>query len=79
MLERDTGKNILLATEAPTNKAGSKLAPIKYANDLVIASDGSIYFTDSCDIPSAVNAAGFYDTMASFVLAAFQVPSNLEL
>ena len=73
MLEKDSGKNILLATEAPTSKGGSDLTPIRYANDLVIASDGSIYFTDSCDIPAALNAAGFYDTMASFILAAFQV------
>ena len=79
MLERDTGKNVLLATEAPTSKDGADLAPIKYANDLVIASDGSIYFTDSCDIPSAVNAGGFYDTMASFILAAFQVAAYLKL
>ena len=73
MLEKDTGKNILLATEAPTSTEGTDLAPIQYADDLAIASDGSIYFTDACDIPTALNAAGFYDTMASFILAAFQV------
>ena len=75
MLEKESGKLLLLATEAPTSKGGSDLAPIRYADDLVIASDGSIYFTDACDIPSALNAAGFYDTMASFILSAFQVQS----
>lgn len=76
MLEKDTRSIVLLATEAPTSTKGSDLTPIQYANDLVIASDGSIYFTDSCNIPAALNAAGFYDTMASFILAAFQVSTH---
>ena len=73
MLEQESWKNVLLATEAPTSKAGSTLTPIRYADDLTISSDGSIYFTDASDIPSAINEAGFYDTMASFILSAFQV------
>ena len=79
MLEKDTGKNILLVTEAPTSTKGSGFTPIKYADDLAIASDGSVYFTDACDIPSAINDAGFYDTMASFILSAFQVPMQSML
>lgn len=73
LLEADTKKVVTLASEAPSNKQGTQLRPIHYANDLVVASDGSVYFTDSCDIPPAINPAGFYDTMASFLLAAFQV------
>jgi sugar lactone lactonase YvrE len=47
--------------------------PITYANDLDISdSTGKIYFTDSTKIPPAVNRAGFYDTMMSYVLTAMQ-------
>lgn len=73
MLVKSTGELRLLASEAPSNGTGGELTPIRYANDLVIARDGSIYFTDSTEIPPAINAAGFYDTMASFLLATFQV------
>ena len=79
MLEKSTGNVVILATEAPSNKTGEELTPIRYANDLVIASDGTIYFTDSSDIPPAINAAGFYDTMASFLLAAFQARPKAQL
>ncbi len=47
--------------------------PISYANDLDIAPDGRIFFTDCSDIPPALNAAGFYDTMRSFVLTMLRV------
>ena len=73
MLEKDTEKVVTLASEAPLGKTGEGVRPIHCANDLAIASDGSIYFTDSTEIPTAINPAGFYDPMASFLLAAFQV------
>lgn len=72
LLDMTTGKVTLLASEAPVDEAGSKTRPIHYANDLAIASDGSVLFTDSTDIPPAINAAGYYDTMQSFVLAFLQ-------
>lgn len=68
LFEKDTGRNILLTTEAPISKEGSKLTPIRYANDLDIAADGTIFFSDSCDVAPAMNAAGFYDTMATYIL-----------
>lgn len=83
LLEKDTGRNILLTTEAPISKEGSKLTPIRYANDLDIAADGTIFFSDSCDVAPAMNAAGFYDTMATYILNLAQVimvpePSKLQ-
>ncbi|PSC75234.1 strictosidine synthase [Micractinium conductrix] len=44
--------------------------PITYANDLDIAPDGRIYFTDSSIIPPALNEAPrpWYDTMRSYML-----------
>jgi len=71
MLEKGSGKVALLVTEAPD--ARGNMTPIRYANDLAVAGDGSIYFTDSTVIPPAINSQGFYDTMASFILAFFQV------
>lgn len=72
MLEKESGKLVLLATEAPSEIGGGQVTPIRYANDLAIAGDGSIYFSDSTVIPPAINADGFYDTMASFILAFFE-------
>jgi len=66
-------KVLLLASEAPTDQPPAMRSPILYANDLAIAEDGSVYFSDSTDIPPARNATGFYDTMASFMLTLFQV------
>lgn len=45
--------------------------PVNYANDLDIAADGRIFFTDSSVIPPALNAATprpWYDTMRSYML-----------
>jgi hypothetical protein len=77
MLEKESGKLVLLATEAPSEIVGGQVTPIRYANDLAIAGDGSIYFSDSTVIPPAINAEGFYDTMASFILAFFEVTSTV--
>lgn len=32
--------------------------PILYADDLVLAKDGSIYFSDACDVPPIYTAQG---------------------
>ena len=64
-LDRTTRTVTLLASVD-----GEEGAPILYANDLDIdAADGSIYFTDSVAHPPARNRAGFYDTMAAYVLS----------
>ena len=46
---------------------------ISYANDVDISENtGDIYFTDCSQIPPALNRAGFYDTMMSYLLTAMQ-------
>lgn len=42
-------------------------SPILYANDLDIARDGTIYFSDSQDIPVARGLEGSYDTLESYM------------
>ena len=72
-LDMESLEITLLATEAPTDAPEGQRRPIRYANDLAIASDGSIYFTDSADIGPALNAAGFYDTMIGYLQIRAQV------
>jgi sugar lactone lactonase YvrE len=48
--------------------------PICYANDLDVASNGTVYFTDSTCIPPALNDASprpWFDTMRSFMLTLY--------
>ena len=50
-------------------EAGS---PIVYSNALDISvSSGVVYFSDSQNITTALNNAGFYDTLGSFMLGLF--------
>ena len=44
-----------------------------YANDLHIAPDGVIYFSDSSVIAPMMNKLGFYDTLAAYMLTQLQV------
>lgn len=62
-----TKELVILANQDDTG------TPITYANDLDISKEtGKIYFTDSTKIPPALNRAGFYDTMMSYILTAMQ-------
>ena len=48
--------------------------PIKYANDLDIAPDGTVYFTDCSHIAPPLNPVlRFYDTLRAFVLTMAEV------
>ena len=54
----------------------SPVAPstfINYANDLTIAADGTIYFTDSTAIHVKRHEQGYWDTFNSYVLTMLQV------
>lgn len=44
-------------------------SPILYANDLDVAPDGTVYFTDSTPYGPARNRAGFWDTMEAYTLS----------
>ncbi|KAG2442441.1 hypothetical protein HXX76_002527 [Chlamydomonas incerta] len=58
LLERDGGRLVSLTaavSPSPEHPAGS---PFSFANDLEVASDGSIYFTESQAIPASVYPGG---------------------
>jgi hypothetical protein len=46
MLEKETGKVVVLAAEVSPDSALDPGTPISYAEDISIAKDGTIYFTD---------------------------------
>ena len=52
----------------PGGAGGRGPRPINYANDLDVASDGTVYFTSSTAGVVARHPTGFYDTMRSFLL-----------
>lgn len=45
--------------------------PIRFADDVVIANDGKVYFTDASLIAPWINQHGFYDPMATSSLDLF--------
>ena len=53
--------------------ADGRVACLSYANDLHIALDGVIYFSDSTVIAPVLNKQGFYDTLMGYVLTQLQV------
>lgn len=73
MLEKATGKVIILASQVSNDSPKDPGSVINYANDLDVAKDGTVYFTTSCDIPVVPNALGFWDTFAVFTLTMLQV------
>ena len=73
MLEKMTGKVVILASQVSDDSPKDPGSVVNYANDLDIAQDGTVYFTTSCDIPVVPNALGFWDTFAVFTLTMLQV------
>eukprot|EP00879_Flechtneria_rotunda_P029720 GHRR01032163.1.p1 GENE.GHRR01032163.1~~GHRR01032163.1.p1 ORF type:complete len:293 (+),score=27.88 GHRR01032163.1:81-881(+) len=88
MLEKDTHVVVLLTSRTSKSSPLEPDAPIIYANDLDVASDGNIYFTTSVDIilhrnaqhdtrfthvPSLEGRAGFWDTVKGWGLGMCQV------
>lgn len=71
-LDPGTRELRVLANRASVTSPLQPGSPIHYANDLDIASEGSIYFTDSTAIPPALTRGGSYDTMWSYLLTLFQ-------
>lgn len=87
MLEATSGRIVLLANRVSNSSAASPGSPIMYANDLDIAADGTIYFTDSIDvyphrnaqhvnsvsqIVSILGRPGYYDTVKGWALGMLQ-------
>lgn len=75
MLERASGKVVILASQVSADSPKDPGSVISYANDLDIAHDGTVYFTTSSDIPVVPNAIGLWDTFAVFTLTMLQVRS----
>eukprot|EP00882_Tetradesmus_deserticola_P017309 GHRQ01018540.1.p1 GENE.GHRQ01018540.1~~GHRQ01018540.1.p1 ORF type:complete len:145 (+),score=31.90 GHRQ01018540.1:276-710(+) len=63
----------LLTTHVSASSPIDPGSQITYANDLAIASDGTIYFTSSTDIVPQLNQHGYYDTYRAWLLSMMQV------
>ncbi|CAL5229353.1 g12664 [Coccomyxa viridis] len=73
MLEKDSKKVVLLTSRVSADDPLDPDSTIDYINDVVAASDGIIYFTDSVQgIMPRRNAYGFWDTMEAYMLTLFQ-------
>ena len=74
MLEKGSRKVVLLTSRVSPDDPLDPDSTIDYINDVTVASDGIIYFTDSVQgIMPRRNAQGFWDTMEAYLLTLFQV------
>ncbi|BDA50629.1 Adipocyte plasma membrane-associated protein [Coccomyxa sp. Obi] len=72
MLEKDSGKVVLLTARVSSDDPVAPGSAIDYINDVAVASNGIVYFTDSVEgIMPVKNAYGFWDTMAAYTLSLF--------
>ena len=58
----------VLADKAKAQRRSKRTSKIVMANDLDVASDGTIYFTDSTDIPVDRGRDGAYSTLRTYLL-----------
>jgi len=70
MLEKETGRVVVLASEVSAESALDPGTPISYAEDLSIAKDGTIYFTDGGHIAPQPPS---YDIMRPVMLTLLEV------
>ena len=74
MLEKGSNKVVVLTSRVSADDPLDPESPIDYANDVTVASNGIIYFTDSVQgIMPRRNWMGFWDTMEAYMLTLFQV------
>lgn len=88
MLEAGTNRVVILSNRVSPTSPLEPNTPLTYTNDLDIASDGTIYFTDSVDVNPHRNAQhsnsvhhiisikglpGYYDTVKGWALGMLQV------
>lgn len=69
-LRRGAGFQEVLANGVPLGNGS--VSPIQYADDLDVAPNGDIYFSDASAIQSALNRAGHYDALRSSILTMLQ-------
>lgn len=79
MLEKDTHRVLIVANRVSDTSAIDPGSEILYANDLDIASDGTIYFTASTNIVPHRNEQGFFDTFRAWQLGMCQVITPIAL
>lgn len=69
MLEKDSHKVVMLTSRVSADDPLAPSSSIDYINDVAIASNGIIYFSDSArGVTPAKNAQGFWDTMEAYIL-----------
>lgn len=73
MVTADSQAVVVLTSKVSAASAMAPGSRILYANDLDFAADGTIYFSDSSQIPPALNDLDFYDTFRSYFLTQMQV------
>ncbi len=74
MLEKESGKVVLLTARVSADDPVAPGSSIDYINDVAVASNSIVYFTDSVrGITPAKNPGGFWDTMAAYTLSLFNV------
>ena len=79
MLEKGSKKVVLLTSRVSPDDPLDPDSTIDYINDVTVASNGLIYFTDSVQgIMPRRNHQGFWDTMEAYMLTLFQVSSTLH-
>ena len=75
VLEKGSTTPKLLASEVSASPQSTERRPrILNANSLAISKNGSIYLTDSTNIPPELGRGGFYDTQKTAILSFYQVP-----
>jgi len=67
-----TSRISILANEVSPDSPLAPATRIAYANDLDIAADGAVFFSDSSDITPSQNRQGYWDTMRAFILTGLQ-------
>lgn len=79
MLEKDSIQPKLLASEAWVTPAdgAAHWSRIRYPNDVTVARNGTVYFTDSSEVDSLLNEGGWYDTARSALMAMFQASTTV--
>ena len=79
MLEKDSKKVVLLTSRVSSDDPLDPDSTIDYINDVAVASNGIVYFTDSVQgIMPRRNYQGFWDTMEAYMLTLFQVSRMLR-
>lgn len=62
------GSYEVLAYRARSHARSGRTSKIVYANDLDVGEDGTVYFTDSTDIPVDKCSEGYYSTLRTYLL-----------